>query len=107
MDEAGIDRGVIMAIVDVPEVNPRALELIAEACAAYPSRLEAFARIHPSLVRPPVRALLERAFALGFNRLKLHSVSTLAHPRRRRRCDSSGPPQRTARRPCFIAATSL
>ena len=46
LDEAGIERGVVMTIVDAPEVNPEALELIADACAAFPDRLEAFARIH-------------------------------------------------------------
>jgi predicted TIM-barrel fold metal-dependent hydrolase len=80
MDEAGIDRGVVMTIVDAPEVNPRALELIAEACAAYPGRLEAFARIHPWYGDESV-ALLERAITeLGFKGLKLHPVTTLAHP---------------------------
>ena len=79
MDEAGIDKGVVMTIVDAPEVNPRALELIAEACAAFPERLFAFARIHPWYGDEAV-ALLERAFALGFKGLKLHPVSTIAHP---------------------------
>ena len=79
MDEAGIDRGVVMTIVDAPEVNPNALELVAAACAAYPGRLDAFARIHPWYGRGSL-ALLERAFALGFKGLKLHPVSTLAHP---------------------------
>ena len=79
MDEAGIQRGVVMTIVDTPAVNPEALELIAEACAAYPGRLDAFARIHPWYGRESL-GLLERAFALGFKGLKLHPVSTLAHP---------------------------
>jgi hypothetical protein len=79
MDEAGIDRGVVMTIVDAPEVNPNALELVAAARAAYPGRLDAFARIHPWYGRESL-ALLERAFALGFKGLKLHPVSTLAHP---------------------------
>jgi uncharacterized protein len=79
LDEAGIDRGVVMTIVDVPAVNPHAIELIAEACAAYPDRLDAFARIHP-WYGDESAALLEHAFALGFKGLKLHPVSTLAHP---------------------------
>src|SRR5439155_287181 len=79
MDEAGIERGVVMTIVDAPEVNPRALELVADACAAYPGRLDGFARIHPWYGDESL-ALLERAFALGFKGLKLHPVSTLAHP---------------------------
>jgi len=79
MDEAGIERGVVMTIVDAPEVNPHALELIAKACADHPGRLEAFARIHPWYGDESLE-LLERAFALGFKGLKLHPVSTLAHP---------------------------
>ena len=79
MDEASIDRGIVMTIVDAPNVNPDALELIVEACAAYPGRLEAFARIHPWYGDASV-ALLERAFGLGFKGLKLHPVSTIAHP---------------------------
>jgi predicted TIM-barrel fold metal-dependent hydrolase len=80
LDEAGIDRGVVMTIVDAPEVNAEALELVAEACAAYPGRLEAFARIHPWYGDRSL-ALLERAIGeLGFKGLKLHPVSTIAHP---------------------------
>jgi predicted TIM-barrel fold metal-dependent hydrolase len=79
MDEAGIERGVVMTIVDAPEVNPDALDLIADACARYPDRLDAFARIHPWYGEESV-ALLERAFALGFKGLKLHPVTTIAHP---------------------------
>ncbi len=79
MDEAGISRGVVMTIVDAPEVNPDAIELIAEACAAHPGRLDAFARIHPWYGDRALE-LLEHAFALGFKGLKLHPVSTLAHP---------------------------
>jgi predicted TIM-barrel fold metal-dependent hydrolase len=80
LDEAGIEKGVVMTIVDAPEVNPHALELVAEARAAFPGRLEAFARIHPWYGDEAV-ALLERALGeLGFKGLKLHPVTTIAHP---------------------------
>jgi predicted TIM-barrel fold metal-dependent hydrolase len=80
LDEAGIEKGVVMTIVDAPEVNPDALDLIAEACAAHPGRLEAFARIHPWYGDESV-SLLERAIGeLGFKGLKLHPVTTIAHP---------------------------
>jgi predicted TIM-barrel fold metal-dependent hydrolase len=80
MDEAGIERGVVMTITDAPEVNPNALELVAEALAAFPGRLEAFARIHPWYGDESL-ALLERAIGeLGFKGLKLHPVTTIAHP---------------------------
>ena len=80
LDEAGIEKGVVMTIVDAPEVNPDALDLIAEALAAFPGRLEAFARIHPWYGDEAV-ALLERAITeLGFKGLELHPVTTIAHP---------------------------
>jgi predicted TIM-barrel fold metal-dependent hydrolase len=80
LDEAGIDRGVVMTIVDAPEVNANALELVAEACAAFPGRLDAFARIHPWYGDQSLQ-LLDRALGeLGFKGLKLHPVSTIAHP---------------------------
>ena len=80
LDEAGINRGVVMTIVDAPEVNANALELIAAACAAFPGRLDAFARIHPWYGDQSLQ-LLDRALGeLGFKGLKLHPVSTIAHP---------------------------
>lgn len=79
LDEAGIAKGVVMTITDLPVMNPHALELVAEALAAYPDRLEAFARIHP-WYGDEAMALLERSFELGFKGLKLHGVSNLAHP---------------------------
>jgi predicted TIM-barrel fold metal-dependent hydrolase len=80
LDEAGIEKGVVMTIVDAPEVNPDALVLIAAAMAEFPGRLEAFARIHPWYGDEAV-ALLERAITeLGFKGLKLHPVTTIAHP---------------------------
>lgn len=79
MDVAGIEAAVIMTITDMPEVNPAALELIAEACDAHEGRLYGFARIHPWYGEAV--GLLERAVEqLGFRGLKLHPVSTLAQP---------------------------
>jgi hypothetical protein len=80
MDEAGIDRAIVMTITDWPELNVNALELVANACSAYPGRLYGFARIHP-WYGDEAEAALERAFTTyGFKGLKLHPVSTLAHP---------------------------
>ena len=79
LDQAGIDKGVVMTIVDAPEVNPDAIEWVMEAISAFPGRLEAFARIHPWYGEQSL-ALLDRAFAIGYKGLKLHSVTTIAHP---------------------------
>jgi predicted TIM-barrel fold metal-dependent hydrolase len=80
MDEAGVDRAAVMTIVDLPGINPEAMELIAEACDRFPGRLFGFIRLHP-WHRDEALKLLSRAVTeLGFRGLKLHPVSTLAHP---------------------------
>lgn len=81
MDEAGIEVGIIMTVTDLPALNPNALELIADACAEFPNRLYAFARLHPWYGEQALD-LLERAFTdfVCFKGLKLHPVSTIAHP---------------------------
>jgi len=80
LDEAGVQTAVIMTITDAPEVNPTALEMIAEACARWPGRFEAYARIHP-WYGDEAEALVVRAIReLRFVGLKLHPVTTIAHP---------------------------
>jgi predicted TIM-barrel fold metal-dependent hydrolase len=80
MDEAGIDRAVIMTITDLPEVNPDALEMIAGACAGSGGRLSAFARIHPWYAERAGELLRLAVGDYGFVGLKLHPVSSIAHP---------------------------
>ncbi len=80
MDEAGIAAAVVMTITDWPEVNERSIELIAEACAAYPGRLYGFARIHPWYGDAAVAALERAIVSHGLKGLKLHPVTTIAHP---------------------------
>ncbi len=80
MDEAGIDAAAIMTITDLPEVNPDALELIAAACDEFPGRLYPFARIHPWYQDEAVRLLEKALTELDFRGLKLHPVTTIAHP---------------------------
>ncbi|GAB3881335.1 amidohydrolase family protein [Terrabacter terrigena] len=80
MDEAGIDAAVVMTITDLPEVNPDALEMIGEACAQYPGRLFPLARIHPWYQDEAVRLLKLAITEYGFRGLKLHPVTSIAHP---------------------------
>src|ERR1700694_1246041 len=80
MDRAGIRKAVIMTIVDLPEVNPDALELIANTCSRFPDRLYAFARIHPFYGDRAVAILEDAITNYGFRGLKLHPVSSIAHP---------------------------
>ncbi len=80
MDEAGVDAAAVMTIADLPGINPEALNLIAEACADHPGRLYGFVRLHP-WYREESLGLLDRAVQKqGFRGLKLHPVSSLAHP---------------------------
>lgn len=80
MDEAGVDAAAVMTIADLPGINPEALELIAKACNEFPRRLYGFIRLHP-WYRQESLSLLSRAVGeLGFRGLKLHPVSSLAHP---------------------------
>lgn len=79
LDEAGVDRAVVMTIVDAPALRPEALDELAETCASAGGRLYPFARVHPWYERAP--ELLARALdELGYRGVKLHGVSTLAHP---------------------------
>jgi uncharacterized protein len=80
MDEAGIDVAAIMTITDLPEVNPDALEMIAQACREFPGRLYAFARVHPWYQDEAVRLLKAAITEYDFRGLKLHPVTNIAHP---------------------------
>ncbi|WP_051341735.1 amidohydrolase family protein [Pseudonocardia spinosispora] len=79
LDEAGIDQAVVMTIVDTPALRRDALEILASTCASSGGRLHPFARVHPWYDEAP--GMLEHALDdLGFRGVKLHGVSTLAHP---------------------------
>ncbi len=80
LDEAGIDRAIIMTYTDVPGVNPRGLEYTADVVARYPDRFWGYARMHPWYGQEAVQ-LFERAIReYRLRGLKLHPVSSLAHP---------------------------
>ena len=80
MDEAGIDQAVVMTYTDLPGHNPDALEYLARQVARFPERLIGFARLNPAYPDEAER-LLERALTVHrMKGLKLHPVSTLAHP---------------------------
>lgn len=79
MDEAGIARAVAMTYTELPGFNPRALEDLAAAVAAFPDRLVGFVRLHPWYDEAP--DLLDKAIgSYGMKGLKLHPVGTLDHP---------------------------
>jgi predicted TIM-barrel fold metal-dependent hydrolase len=79
MDEAGVDKSIIMTYGDAPDAEG-ALEYIAEAVEKYPERLIGYARMNP---RRGERAhdLFRKAMEeYGFKGLKLHPVGNLSHP---------------------------
>jgi uncharacterized protein len=79
LDEAGIDRAVIMTYTDLPGANPRALEYIVEAAGRFPDHLLPFVRLNPNHT-DVVPSLLQRAVAADIRGVKLHPTTTLAHP---------------------------
>ena len=85
MDEAGIDAGVVMTIVDSPEVNPRGAR--ARSRTRAPRTPDGSTRSRASIPGTATRRsrCLERAITeYGFKGLKLHPVTTIAHPARAR-----------------------
>ena len=80
MDEAGVDKAVVMTLTDLPGLNPRGLELIAEACQGHPDRLFGFVRLNPAHLHQAKQLLTTAITEFGFKGLKLHPVSSLQHP---------------------------
>lgn len=79
LDEAGIDRAVIMTYTDLPGINDAALDYIVEAAARFPDRLIPFVRLNPNY-RTEMPALVAESVARGVRGIKLHPTTTLAHP---------------------------
>ncbi len=80
MDEAGIEKAVVMTYADAPVLKPDALRYLHDACRKYPDRLIPYARINPHAAG--AAALLEEAIVdLGMKGLKIHqeSVTAAAH----------------------------
>jgi len=79
MDEAGIDKSVIMTYGDAPDVEG-SLEYTAEAVEKYPDRLIGYARMNPRRGDQAHRLFEKAIEEYGFKGLKLHPVGTLCHP---------------------------
>jgi Predicted metal-dependent hydrolase of the TIM-barrel fold len=79
LDEAGIDRAVIMTYTDLPGSNPAALDYITASAKRFPDRLVPFVRLNPSYT-DEMPGILKRALQLGVKGVKLHPTTTIAHP---------------------------
>jgi predicted TIM-barrel fold metal-dependent hydrolase len=79
MDEAGVDRAIVMTYTELPAVNPHALEYLADQIGRYPGRLIGYVRVHPWY--PEALDLVDRAFGeFNMKGVKLHPVGNLSHP---------------------------
>ena len=77
MDEAGIEKAVIMTYADAPVLKADALRYIHDASKKYPDRLIPYARINPHF--DGAAALLEEAIVdLKMKGLKIHQESVTA-----------------------------
>ena len=79
MDEAGVDKSIVMTYGDAPDVEG-SIEYIAEAVQRYPDRLIGYARMNPGRGEE-ARGLFKQAMEeYGFKGLKLHPLGNLCHP---------------------------
>jgi predicted TIM-barrel fold metal-dependent hydrolase len=79
MDEAGIDRAVVMTYTDVPGLDMDALKYVAEAVRQHRDRLVGYARMNPC-GKNAIDMFREAIVDLGLRGLKLHPESTTTHP---------------------------
>jgi predicted TIM-barrel fold metal-dependent hydrolase len=79
MDEAGIDKSIIMTYGEAPDVEG-SIEYIAEAVETYPDRLFGYARMNPARGEEARRLFQKAMEEYGFLGLKLHPVGNLCHP---------------------------
>jgi uncharacterized protein len=79
MDEAGIDKSIIMTYRDATGPDDPALSYIQDAVSRYPERLIGYIRINPN--SPGAMETLDKALVdSGFKGLKLHPVSYVGFP---------------------------
>lgn len=80
MDEAEVAKAIVMTYRDAPKEDEGVLEYVAEACARYPGRLIGYARMNPHAGERAILAFEKAIKDYKMKGLKLHPVSTLAHP---------------------------
>jgi uncharacterized protein len=76
MNEAGIDKSVIMTYSD----NPELVEYIRDSVNAYPDRLIGYARLNPAEGFSSVKLLNKAVKKWGLKGLKLHPAGNMVHP---------------------------
>ena len=86
MDEAEVDKSIIMTYVDAPDVKG-SIEFIAEAVQKHPSRLIGYARMNPRRGEEAQQLFRRAMEELGFKGLKLHPAGNRCHPSRQETID--------------------
>jgi len=86
MDEAGVDKSIIMTYVDAPDVKG-SIEYIAEAVQKYHNRLIGYARMNPRRGEEAQQLFRKAIEEYGFKGLKLHPAGNRCHPARQETID--------------------
>lgn len=79
MDEAGIERAVIMTYADVPGLDMNAIQYISNVVKKYSNRFIGYARMNPN-GKNAAALLIEAVNDLGLKGLKYHPESITVHP---------------------------
>ena len=80
MDGAGIDRAVVSTYSNLPGINPKAMEYVADAVARYPTRFIPYIRLDPWYGDGAIAVLRRAVLEHGFKGVKLHPPHYTLHP---------------------------
>lgn len=80
LDEANIQKAVIMTYCDAPVLKEDGLAYILESVRKFPNRLIGYARLHPQAKEKAIAMLEEAVLDLNFKGLKFHPESITTHP---------------------------
>lgn len=80
LDKFDIDKAVVSTYANMPGINPRAIEYLAEADEKYPGRLLPFVRIDPWYGEKAVECVETAIEKYHFKGVKFHPVHYTLHP---------------------------
>lgn len=80
MDKYGIEKAVVSTYANMPGINPKAIEYLAEADANYPGRFLPFVRVDPWYGERAVDCVVEAITKYHFKGVKMHPVHYTLHP---------------------------
>jgi uncharacterized protein len=80
MDEAGVDKAIIMTYMDSPGVGLRSIDYTVDVLRKYPDRFWGYARMATWWGDRAVEMFEQAILEYGLVGLKLHPVTTIDHP---------------------------